>query len=215
MQNIGRLFSQEWMLPVKSLSLLIVFKSPRQEDTWKLKYSHSEKAWHLNGRVLHSTKIAEISFMGTDYFLALQQPSDGYLHEIEEVAALILSTEKKQRTLSSIYRALRRESAAYRVSSTPEKASCAVFPKEKSHYKSLLAASKCFIKISLEDTLGKRKVVWKVNKGQIENFKRVKASTQTVLVELADQKESISLFYKEPQRPNPDSKRITAYNAAH
>ncbi|OAG31781.1 hypothetical protein NEDG_00256 [Nematocida displodere] len=181
MQVLGRCFNEEWMLPVRALSLRVIFKKQRERETWTVSYSMEKQEWVLNDAPIANPSMLELSFEGIKYFLALAHPSEEFLHGIEEVASIILKARKKERSLKSV---LAKLYATKGRGVQPAK-----------HYESLLEHSKCFIKMTLEDTMGHSCTRWRVNKAQLKNFRKIKASTQTIIVEVVDQKESVSLFY--------------------
>lgn len=189
MYSIGRIFNRDWMLPIKSLSVRVIVKNAVHKKQWNIEYSRRSSRWCVDGSAVDIKGASELHFEGAQYFLVLASPPKEYIYEIEEISNIIMQSQKKQRTLRSIYREMKK-----------------IHGKEAKtliHYRSILKMSKCFIQISMEDTLGRKRVIWRVNMQQLKNFRAIKSSIQTVVIETVNQKESINVFYIEDSIETP------------
>jgi len=163
----------------------VVFSAGAEErarEEWHVRYCRNKRAWKINSEYTEETDKIELSFKGDAYYLALAHPNEEYLFEIEEIARVIGKTKRKEATLGQIFRAF---ITSYGVAS-----------KDKEYYRGVLKRSTCFIEMKLQDAFNNKVVIWKVNKTQIVNFRKMKASTLVVLVEVAEQNQTLSMFYR-------------------
>ncbi|KAI5189108.1 hypothetical protein NEMIN01_0274 [Nematocida minor] len=191
MQNIGRVFNQEWTFPIRSPRVEITLKKGSENETWYIRYSHYKSAWKIDNKVLTAQNM-QISAGGMHFFLNLPPLSDEYLFEIENLAQIVLDAKDRLVTFEDLYKQLRKKIRKSKI-------------KSREHYQTLLSFSKCFIKISISDTIGNTMVVWRVHKEHLKNFQAIKRMVQHIKIDSSDVKETVHLSYmdkqKRPKRP--------------
>lgn len=195
MQNIGKIYNQEWEFPIRTPNLQIYIQQGSENETWYIKYSKNRSLWKIDNKLIKEQNF-QISLGFVRFFLYLPPLSDEYLYEIEKIAQIILDAKDTPVTFEALYRRLRK---LYETSEL----------KPKKHYLAMLSFSKCFIQISISDTIGNKIVTWRVHKDNLSTFKSIKRMVQNIYIDTTEVEETVRLFYvqkpKKPQRPAPPS----------
>ncbi|KAI5181329.1 hypothetical protein NEOKW01_1523 [Nematocida sp. AWRm80] len=181
MESFGRVFNDDWSLPIKSSLVNIIFKSHSQKQSWQISYDHQKQAWRINNLEILPGQVGEILFEGLKYYVSFTRPIEGYFQEINQIASVINSSKLKTLQYKQIHRQLKKH-----------------FPADsqtKRNYKSILRSSGCFIRVILTNTFGEKQIHWGTNKKCLEDLKASWAATQNIVINSKLPNLEVSLFY--------------------